>query len=170
MPRSFTTLSPQEALRVAISIEHRNAGVYSRFAEMFAEFGDPEALEIATVFREMASEEIGHETLLESKYTEQFGAADTSLTEEQIAELIEVPRFEAAELLSATDQPADARNRAVQVALWAEVGAQSYYEDLAQQTPQGPLRSLYNELATMERDHVAFLEAKLAPKASSSTV
>ena len=58
MTRNFTSLSPQEALQVAIYIEERNAGVYQRFAEMFTEFRDPESLEIAGVFWDMSVEEL----------------------------------------------------------------------------------------------------------------
>ena len=47
MKRDFASLSAQEALHVAIFIEERNAEIYHQFAEMFAEFRDPESLEIA---------------------------------------------------------------------------------------------------------------------------
>ena len=40
MKKAFTSLTPQEALHVAIFIEERNAEVYQNFAEMFAEFRD----------------------------------------------------------------------------------------------------------------------------------
>src|SRR5207253_2455581 len=47
MKRDFASLTPQEALHVAIFIEERNAEIYHQFAEMFSEFHDPESLEIA---------------------------------------------------------------------------------------------------------------------------
>ena len=43
MKREFASLSAQEALHVAIFIEERNAEIYREFAEMFAEFRDPES-------------------------------------------------------------------------------------------------------------------------------
>ena len=55
MKRSFASLTPQEGLHVAIFIEERNAEIYRNFAEMFAQFGDPDSLEISLAFREMTS-------------------------------------------------------------------------------------------------------------------
>ena len=57
MKRSFISLTPQEALHVAVFIEERNAEVYHRFAEMFVEFRDVQSLEIASVFWDMAAED-----------------------------------------------------------------------------------------------------------------
>ena len=45
MKRDFASLTAQEALHVAIFVEERNAEIYHQFAEMFAEFHDPESLE-----------------------------------------------------------------------------------------------------------------------------
>jgi len=58
--RSFASLTPQEALHVAIFIEERNAEIYRQFAEMFAEFRDPESLEIAAAFWDLFNEERRH--------------------------------------------------------------------------------------------------------------
>ena len=56
MKREFTSLTAQEALHVAIFIEERNAELYQQFAELFAEFKDPESLEIAQVFWDMVKD------------------------------------------------------------------------------------------------------------------
>jgi erythrin-vacuolar iron transport family protein len=160
MPRSFASLTPSEALQVAISIEQRNAEIYHRFAEMFTEFGDAESLEIASVFWEMAIEERGHRALLDEKYAQAYGSLTLPFLEDELAELIEVPKVDCAELLSDKDG-LTARERALQVALQAEISAQEFYERLAAQTPPGTLRQVYDELAKMEDGHVAFLESKL---------
>ncbi len=55
------------------------------------------------------------------------------------------------------------RERALQVALQAELAAQSYYSGLVQNTKEGPLRRLYRELAEMEDGHVAYIQRKLVP-------
>jgi len=73
MTRAFASLSPQEALHVAIFIEERNADIYQWFAEMFNEFRDAESLEIASVFWDMSVEEKRHSTLLQGRYQELFG-------------------------------------------------------------------------------------------------
>jgi len=146
---------------MAISIEERNAEIYHRFADMFTEFGDEESLEVAAVFWEMAIEERGHHAMLERKYWEQFGTASRSYSEEDLVELIEVPRLNEGNLF-AIDDGLSGRQRALQVALRAEISAQQFYSKLVEQVPDGPLRRTYYDLAQVEDGHIAFLEAKLA--------
>jgi len=164
MKRSFTSLSPQEALHVAIFIEERNAELYHRFAEMFVEFQDSESSEIAGVFWEMAAEEKEHSSRLQARYMERFGTSSCSLTEEDLVELIEVPRLEQVDLFNPPNETnkVSARDRALQVALSAERGAQQYYASLAEQTEPGALRQLYRELADMEDGHVASIEQRIS--------
>ena len=167
MRRTFASLNPQEALHVAIFIEERNAGIYHRFAEMFTEFRDPDSLEIASVFWDMAVEEKRHSTVLQEKYQERYGNASCALTEEDLQDMIEVPRLDDGDVFAdsatANDSP---RERAMRVALAAEQGAQNYYSRLAERTRDTHLRRLYNELATMEDGHVAYLENVLSASAS----
>lgn len=164
MKRPFSSLSPQEALHVAIFIEERNADLYHRFAEMFSEFRDDESTEIAGVFWEMAAEERNHSALLQSRYTEKYANAGCELTEEDILEFIEVPRLEEGDVFSPVRDgyKVAGRNRALNVALSAEKKALQYYRDLSAQTEPGPLKQLYLELARFEDGHVAYLEGKLA--------
>jgi len=161
MQRTFASLTAQEALGIAISIEERNAEIYHRFAEMFTEFGDEESLEIASVFWEMAVEERGHHALLERKYWEQYGIPERLCTEDELVELIEVPKLDEADVFSAGGR-LSGQQRALQVALQAEVSARQFYGRLVEQTPKNPLRQTYRELAEMEEGHIAFLQAKLA--------
>jgi len=164
MKRSFASLSPQEALHVAIFIEERNAELYHRFAEMFVEFRDGDSSKIAGVFWEMAAEERDHSSRLQAKYMERFGTSGCSLTEEDLVDLIEVPRLEQVDLFAAPDAPnkVSARDRALQVALNAERSAQQYYASLVGNTEPGPLRQLYRELADMEDGHVAAIAQKMS--------
>jgi rubrerythrin len=163
--RSFTSLNPQEALHVAIFIEERNAEVYHRFAEMFVEFRDSESLEIAGVFWEMAVEEKNHSSLLQNQYMEKYGSSRCALTEEDLIEWIEVPSLEDSDLFTDPREgcTANVRDRALQVALKAELAAQRYYSGLVDSTPEGKLRRLYRELAEMEDGHVAYIQRKLVP-------
>jgi len=162
----IASLNPQDALHVAIFIEERNAGIYHRFAEMFTEFRDPDSLEIASVFWDMAVEEKRHSTVLQEKYQERYGNASCALTEEDLQDMIEVPRLDDGDVFAdsatANDSP---RERAMRVALAAEQGAQNYYSRLAERTRDTHLRRLYNELATMEDGHVAYLENVLSASA-----
>ena len=93
MKRDFASLTAQEALHVAIFIEERNAEIYTQFAELFAEFRDAESLQIAQVFHEMAEEERHHGTMLQERYFERYGTQHCIITEENIRELIEVPKL-----------------------------------------------------------------------------
>jgi rubrerythrin len=161
MQRTFSSLTPPEALQAAICIEQRNAEVYHRFAEMFTEFGDEESVQIASLFWEMAIEERRHRSLLEEKYLQAYGPLTGAFTEEKLLELIEVPKLDAASLFTGGDGIAP-RDRALYVALQAEVSAQQFYERLVNDTPEGPLRRLYKDLAEMEDGHLTYLESKLA--------
>ncbi len=168
MKHTFASLSPQEALEVAISIEGRNAEIYHHFAEMFTEFGDEESLEAASIFWEMSIEERGHHALLQQKYAEQYGASDACLTENELVELIEVPRLNDGDVFAGGDAGSSARARALQVALQAEVDARRFYANLAEHTQAGPLRDIYCDLAEMEEAHVAYLREKLAQDVSET--
>ena len=163
MKRSFASLSTQEALHVAIFVEERNAELYHQFAEMFLEFCDSESLEVAHIFREMAAEEKNHSSKLQNLYMERFGTSSCTLTEEDLVELIEVPRLEQADFFPAPERSnVSARDRALQVAISAERSAQHYYAGLVEKTEPGPLRLLYRELAEMEGGHIASLEQKMS--------
>jgi rubrerythrin len=164
MKRSFPSLNPQEGLHVAIFIEERNAELYHRFAEMFAEFRDKESSEMAGVFWEMAAEERDHSSRLQAKYTERFGTSSCSLTEEDLVELIEVPRLEQVDLFTSPNalNKVSASDRALQVALNAERSAQQYYAGLVEKAEPGPLRQLYRELADMEDGHAAAIEQRMS--------
>ncbi|HUI85349.1 MAG TPA: ferritin family protein [Candidatus Binatia bacterium] len=161
MQRSFVSLSPQEALQVAISIEERNAEIYHRFAELFTEFGDEESLEIAAVFWEMAVEERAHRSLLRDKYAELYGDSVCHITEQDVIEIVEVPRLENGDVFAAGTDRAPGRIRALNVALQAELRAQQFYLNLVDRTPRGPLHSLFQDLAQIEDSHVSYLGAKL---------
>jgi len=161
MQRSFVSLSPQEVLQVAISIEDRNAELYHNFAEMFTEFGDKESLEIAAVFWEMAIEERSHSWQLKEKYTELYGEFVPSMTEQDMIEIVEVPKLDA-DVLDSPREGVPGRVRALNVALQAELGAQQFYRLLVEQTPQGPLHDIFRYLGEMEDGHVTYLEQKLA--------
>lgn len=168
MKRSFLTLPPQEALHVAIFIEERNAELYHRFAEMFVEFRDVESLEIAGVFWDMAVEEHHHSTKLQQLYTERFGTAACAVTEEDIQEMIELPKLQDGDVFADSKSATPARERALQVALKAEESARNYYSELAEHTPDAKARKLYRELADFETDHVEFLSRKAAQIAAEN--
>jgi len=168
MKRPFASLDPQEALHLAIAIEERNESIYRHSAEMFEEFGDQESIQIASVFWEMAAEEKSHAAMLRSKYEGRYGQNSCGLTEEDISEFIEVPRLENGDFFAVNLGRSETRNRVLRVALNAEKAAQRFYSSLAESSQGGQAQQLYAELASLEGDHVNYLEQKLAAPALSS--
>jgi rubrerythrin len=61
-----------------------------------------------------------------------------------------------------------ARERALQVALAAELNARKFYSGIATATTDTKLRRLYKELAEFETDHVEFLERKVSQTAAGN--
>jgi hypothetical protein len=122
MNRDFMSLTAQEALHVAIFIEERNAEIYHQFAEMFAEFRDPESLEIAATFWDMANEERKHGTLLQKRYFDRYGTRPCAVTEEDIGDFIEVPHLENGEIFTFSKLKVgrSPRQMALEIAMAAE--------------------------------------------------
>ncbi len=164
MKREFTSLSPQEALHVAIFIEERNAEIYQQFAELFADFRDPESLEIAQVFAEMSEEERHHGTELQERYFERYGTRAGAITEDDISDFIEVPRLENGDIFAIARSRTSRvpAQKALEVALAAEKAALRYYARLVELTDDEPLRALYVELSSFEGEHTNILERRLA--------
>lgn len=163
MKRSFRSLSAREALHVAIFIEERNAEIYHRFGEMFAEFRDTSSAEIAHAFWEMAAEERNHAIVLQKRYRDRYGVQPCHVTEDDIRELVEVPRVEVGNLLSARRNargPA-VREKALEVAREAEHQALIFYKQLAQVTTDARMRAVYREFAEFEGEHCNWITRKL---------
>ena len=164
MKREFSSLTSQEALHVAIFIEERNAELYGQFAEMFAELKDPDSLEIAQVFWDMSTEERSHGTRLQELYFERYGTQACVVTEDDIREMIEVPRLENSDIfaLARAKGALSPRKAALQIALDSEQAAMRFYEQLVDKTRDRALRQTYTELANFEAGHTGFLERRLA--------
>jgi rubrerythrin len=161
--RAFHDLSPKEALHVAIFIEERNAAIYQQFGELFAEFKDPESQEIARTFWEMVDEERHHGTMLQEMYFDRYGTEACSVTEDDIREIIELPRLDNPDLFAVARSGTFApRRMALEVGLKAEQSAQRYYAQLALATNDDELRELYTELAELEDGHTAMLKKRIA--------
>lgn len=164
MKRDFASLTAQEALHVAVFIEERNANIYSQFAEMFAEFRDPESLEIAAAFWEMSNDERRHGTMLQKRYYDRYGTRPCAVTEDDIADLIEVPRLENGEIFTISKMKVgrSPREMALDIALTAEDSATRFYRRLAQSTKDAELKAVYEEFVALEAGHSNWLEQKVA--------
>jgi rubrerythrin len=161
MKREFASLAPYEALHVGIFIEERNARIYENFAQIFEDFRDQESARIAAAFREMAAEERHHGSVLQQRYVERFGTRPCSLTDADIADLVEVPELTDGEMFILGRIPPE---QALTVGLAAERQARRFYLRLSELTRDPLLRSLYQEFAEFERGHEEFIEQKLAER------
>jgi rubrerythrin len=164
MKRDFTSLTAQEALHVAIFVEERNAEIYHQFAEMFAEFRDPESLEIASAFWDMANEERQHGTALQKRYFDRYGTRSCAITEEDICDFIEVPHLENGDIftISKLKVGRSPRQMALEIAMDAERSALRFYTRLAETTEDAEMKALYGEFVEFESGHTDWLEKKVA--------
>jgi rubrerythrin len=162
MKRAFTSLSPREALRIAIVIEERNAQIYQRLAEMFGK-SCPESPQIPSAFHDLANMERKHGMLLTKSYGERFGAVRTNLTEDDIWDFIETPRLAVADILTAVEagDARGARRMALQMALGAEEDAVNYYARVAETTLDPELKALCEEFVAFEQEHTSWVEKEL---------
>jgi rubrerythrin len=170
MKRNFRSLSAREALHVAIFIEERNAEIYHRFGETFAEFRDAASLEIAHAFWDMAAEERDHGHLLAKRYRSRYGVRACHMTDDDVRELIEIPRLNVEILLSTgrISRAPELPQKALEVALEAEHQALIFYEKLAAVTRDTRMRAVYHEFADFEGEHLKWIKKKLRAMRTSA--
>ncbi|HUK87071.1 MAG TPA: ferritin family protein [Terriglobales bacterium] len=163
MSRDFASLTPQETLLAAITIEERNGRLYRNYAEMFEELSDPDSQQVAQAFREMAEEEDRHGAQLRASYLERYEKQLCLLTPSEIADAIEFPRLEDGDIYSIGRMRVGTISRvnALRVALAAEEHARRFYQRLAESASDPPMARLYAELAQFETGHIVFLDQKL---------
>jgi len=152
--RRFAELNPQEVLSLAINVEKRNAERMTTFAEMFTDY-NPRA---GHTFRELASEEVEHQQLLEGRYAERYGKVVLPVREEDVLEVVEAIELEHGEPFIFDDHTVRA---ALEVCLRAERNAQVFYQEMIPRAPDAALRAVYEELAAFEDGHIAALNARL---------
>lgn len=161
MKRDFSSLSPREALWVAIGIEERNAQIYENYAKMFSGYD----AETVGIFQEMADEERQHKRALEERYRERFGREPGTLTPNDIAELVEAPVVRDGELFIYEGL---SLSEALEVGLRAEREARDFYRQLVQLSTDSTLVDLYRELAETENDHEVRLLNKIREHAEKT--
>jgi rubrerythrin len=161
--RDFASLTTQEALRVAMFIEARNARIYEQFAELFGSFQDADSRTIADVFSEMAEEEYMHGTVLQERYTERFGDAACPITADEVEDLVELPHVPDGNIFAIARAGASTvpSTQGLAIALAAEEGALRFYRRLAELTEEPELATFYAELAHFEAEHVGDLRRKM---------
>jgi rubrerythrin len=161
--RLFVSLTTQEALWVAISVEARNARLYGQYADLFGSFDSADSQEIAAVFKELAEEEGSHEAELQQRYAQRFGETTCDLSTDEIRELIEFPAVADGSIFAIARAGAAVvpASQALAVAYAAEEGAYRFYRRLAETCDDPEIAAAYAELARFEAEHVEQVRFRL---------
>lgn len=152
-PRPFESLSAPEVMALAIQIERCNTRRLHAFADVFREYDRA----LTARFEELATEEQGHEALLSEQFHKRFGTVIPIIEEADVAGVIESFDLDDGEHLIFDSLPPA---RAYELVFLAEQAAERFYERAAAQSNDAELRALYEELARMEGDHAARVDAK----------
>jgi rubrerythrin len=153
-PRSFSELSPEEILMVAIDIETVNGDRLRNFAEMFADYA-PDASEL---FRGMATEEDQHRQQLEEVYKKRHGDLPKTVGQDDIVEVIEAHDLDDAEHMVFDSMTL---KTALESVLQAEFQARDFYLQASREADQSDLAATYKELGEFEQNHVTWIETRL---------
>jgi rubrerythrin len=148
--RSFDSLSEQEVLALAISLEEEDARIYDDFADgLQAEHPDD-----AEKFRVMRAQEDGHRHRLLDLYQQRFGSHIPHLRRQDIRGFVHRPPVWRQRPLALDD----ARKMAESM----EVETRQFYEAAARRTTDAGIRQLLGDLAEEERHHQRTAEAMAA--------
>jgi rubrerythrin len=161
--REFCSLTAAEALRIAILVEERNAQIYQQLGDLFLQFC-PDFPSLALSFLELETAERHHASMLSTRFRERYGNLNLEIAEEEIRDFIEVPKFDAANVLTAVEkgQPGSARHIALEIANAAERSALYFYSRLAANTLDPELKSIYEEFVALEQEHVNTLDIEMS--------
>ncbi|HEY1940262.1 MAG TPA: ferritin family protein [Candidatus Angelobacter sp.] len=139
--RSFESLTQQEVLALAISLEEEDERVYSDFAENFRK----DFPATAAMFDGMREEESTHRRKLLELYREKFGEHIPLVRRGDVKGLVSRRPI----WLTQPLRPDAARRQAATL----EVETRIFYEKAASRTQDVSIRQLLNDLAQDERQH-----------------
>ena len=139
--RSFESLTQQEVLALAISLEEEDERVYSDFAENFRK----DFPATAAMFDGMREEESTHRRKLLDLYREKFGEHIPLVRRGDVKGLVSRRPI----WLTQPLRPDAARRQAATL----EVETRIFYEKAASRTQDVSIRQLLNDLAQDERQH-----------------
>ncbi len=157
--RSFRSLSLQEIIALAISLEEDDARLYQDFARVVRD----ESPDLAKGLDELRKEEIRHCSQLMDLHKQRFGEEIPLIRREDISGFVSRPRSPRPGELTPEEVA-----RKVEV---MELETSRFYEQAAKLTKEADLRLLFNELAEVERQHEAHAhevaKASFDPKRAS---
>lgn len=139
--RSFESLSEQEVLALAISLEEEDERVYSDFVESFRK----DFPATSAMFDVMREEESTHRRRLIELYRSKFGEHIPLVRRGDVRGLVSRKAI----WLSQPLRPEAARRQAATL----EVETRIFYEKAASRTQDASIRQLLNDLAQAERAH-----------------
>src|SRR5205085_11463797 len=144
--RSFQSLSEQEILALAISLEEEDARIYGDFAEGLK----ADAPATAAVLKEMLAEEDGHRHRLIELYRKRFGEHIPLIRRQDVKGFVtHRPSW-----VSRNLRPEKARQEAALL----EIESRRFYEAAARRTSDAAMRQLFGDLAQEEQRHEAAAE------------
>ncbi len=139
----FRSLSLQDALDLALSIEEEAKERYEEFSKITGGRYEGDA---ADMFRQMAGYEAKHWADLDRKRRELFGSAPRRITPEAIDDVEAPDRGAPRTFMSA--------RQAVEVALAAELKAHDFFDEALREVKDPSVRILFEELREEEKQHV----------------
>ncbi len=142
-PIDFRSLTLQDALDLALSIEEEAKERYEQFSKITGGRYEGDA---ADMFRQMAGYEAKHWAELDRKRRELFGSAPRRITPEAIDDVEAPDRGAPRTFMSA--------RQAVEVALAAELKAHDFFDEALPQVKDPSVRILFEELREEEKNHV----------------
>lgn len=150
-PIDFRTLSLQDALDLALSIEEEAKERYEQFAKIT---GGRYAGDAADMFRQMAGYEAKHWAEIDRKRRELFGDAPRRITADELDDVEAPDRGAPRTFMSA--------RQAIEVALAAELKAHDFFDEALTEVKDPSVRILFEELREEEKHHVKLVGAWLA--------
>jgi len=150
MPVDFRTLTLQDALDLALSIEEEAKERYEQFAKITGGRYEGDA---ADMFRQMAGYEAKHWAELDRKRRELFGDAPRRITPDQLDDVEAPDRGQPRTFMSA--------RQALDVALRAEMKAYDFFDEALKEVKDPAVRALFEELREEEKQHVKLVGARL---------
>jgi rubrerythrin len=151
MAIDFGTLSLQDALDLAISIEEEAKERYDGFVRQVG--GGRYAGDAADMFRLMAGYEEKHRADLQTRRQELFGSAPRVITVDLIDDVEAPDRGEPRVFMSA--------HQAMEVALSSEEKAHAFFDGALKHVTDPRVKALFEELRSDEEDHIRLVRQRL---------
>ncbi len=149
-PIDFRSLTLQDALDLALSIEEEAKERYEQFTRIT---GGRYPGDAADMFRQMAGYEARHWAELDRKRRELFGTAPRRIGPDALDDVEAPDRGAPRTFMSA--------RQAVEVALAAEMKAHDFYDESLPHVADPAVRKLFEELREEEKHHVRLVGAWL---------